>query len=384
MNKPDDNYILIVDDIPENVRILARFLSNEGYKVKAALNADDAAERIKESHPDLVLLDIMMPGKSGIELCKELKDDPTTTHIPIIMVSALTDTDVKVNAFNMGAQDYITKPFMAQEVLARVKYQITLKKTQEKLNKYIVKLTELNQLKSNFLNILSHDMRNPLSGIIGVSDLLEKSDDLNREEIRQLASIIQKSSHNLHEIVNQLLKVSTITNSELSNDLKKIDMRELLRDVLELQHSSARVKGIEIEIHTEEELPDQVYIDGNKLKHILGNLLSNAIKFSHANSTIQVTAAYDIAENQFTLSVQDQGIGMYSDMINNINSYITPTRRTGTASEPSSGIGLHYIYQFLQTMGGTIHVASDPDKGSTFTIHLPAETTSAESESLQN
>lgn len=365
-----DNYILIVDDISENIRILARFLTKEGYKVKAALNAEDAGERIKESIPDLILLDIMMPGKSGIEFCKEIKENPATSHIPVIMVSALTDSDVKVKAFNIGAQDYITKPFMAQEVLARVKYQITLRRNQEKLSNFVIQLKELNQLKNNFLNILSHDMRNPLSGILGVSSLLEESDDLEPEEIRQLAGIVRQSGKNLYEIIDQLLGLTHLNKSELLNEPVETNLKDLIIDVIDLQASSALVKQISVEYSLPESLP-QIFIDANKLKHILGNLLSNAIKFSHKDSRIKITASSLSEAGKVTFSVQDFGLGMHPDMVHAINNHETPVRRKGTANEPSTGIGLHYIFQFLNVMDGTMSVSSTPNEGSTFKLMFP-------------
>ena len=164
--------ILIVDDIQKNLQLLANTLYDAGYEIAMAESGKEALEFLKDTLPDLILLDVMMPELSGFEVCKILKEDDRTKSVPVIFLTAKVETDSIIEGFELGAVDYVTKPFNSSELLSRVKTHVELKRSRDKLIEYNIELIKLNKTKSEFLGIAVHDLKNPLQGVMSFSDLL--------------------------------------------------------------------------------------------------------------------------------------------------------------------------------------------------------------------
>ncbi|RKZ93346.1 MAG: hypothetical protein DRR19_01485 [Candidatus Parabeggiatoa sp. nov. 1] len=183
--------LLIIDDLPDNIKVLRAFLSHAGFDVLIAGEGEEGLQATEHAHPDLILLDIMMPGMDGFEVCQRLKSQENTKYIPIIFLTALTEVADKMKGFKLGAADYITKPFQQEEVLARVNAHITLRKQQQLLQKRNLELDA-------FAHTVAHDLKNPLSAIVNLSDIfLEKysvNTPLDSEGVKKLTTIYRKLS----------------------------------------------------------------------------------------------------------------------------------------------------------------------------------------------
>ena len=167
-----DSVVLIVDDIPENLQVLGNILSAYGLDIGVATDGLQALENVKFQKPDLILLDIMMPGMDGFEVCEKLKSNPETSNIPVIFLTAKSQTEDIVKGFEVGAVDYVTKPFNSAELLVRVFNHLELKKAKDKIERQNDELKEMNDAKNKFFSIISHDLRGPFSGLLGLTSLI--------------------------------------------------------------------------------------------------------------------------------------------------------------------------------------------------------------------
>jgi two-component system sensor histidine kinase/response regulator len=385
----DDFLILVVDDTPQNVQVLSNLLHNAGYQVLAAFNGKDALDMAQERQPDLILLDIIMPEMDGFETCKRLKDDDETNNIPIIFLSALSEVEDKVKAFELGGQDYITKPFQQKEVLARVRTHLRLYKLEKERLRHIKQLErqkqqleKLSKTKDEVLRIVSHDMRNPLNGVIGLSNLLRTdSEMITEEEQEELLQAIENSGEQMLAIVNDLLDAARIESEELKVQREKVILQELTDQVLSMQLPTARHKDIDLKVELDR--PEaELFIDKAKTAQILGNLISNAIKFTPQGGQITLEAQHrDCGDTNLDpdvdtdaclqLMVRDTGIGIPEEYQDTLFEGVSKHRREGTEGEESSGMGLWIIKQFTEAQQGTIEVDSKEGEGTTFTVTIP-------------
>lgn len=345
--------ILVVDDNNENLRFLAGILFEQGYAVRTVSNGNRALFSAQTEPPDLILLDIMMPGLSGYKVCEELKASEQTRDIPIIFISALHEVQEKVQGFNLGGVDYITKPFQVEEVLARVETHLTLRKLQrslqekndhlqqeiaeriraeEELIRYKEHLEELvaqrtnelqrsneelqrknqeleqskialehakeaanlaNQAKAEFIANMSHEFRTPLNGVLGFAQVLDTQKDLTSKQKNAVKMIIQ-SGENLLVIINDLLDLSNLQAGKLPFRVKEFYMSAFLRRLNMMFKSRVEEKGLTFVTEFSDDLPERVYGDEGRLRQILMNLLGNAVKFTeHGSVTFRVQKSVD-------------------------------------------------------------------------------------------
>lgn len=233
-NPLEDEYkgdILIVDDTPENLRLLSNTLTNQGYEVRAVTNGTMALSVAQTDPPDLVLLDIKMPEMDGYEVCQQLKTDVKTYDIPVIFLSALDDTSDKIKAFTVGGVDYITKPFQTEEVLVRVANQLTITRLRKKLIAQNEELLHSNQALEQFTSIVSHDLRQPLQGVLGFAKLLgfKCQQTLGEEGMKLVSRIVDVASH-MDELIEDLLTYSQVGSKAMT--LESTDCNMVLNQVL--------------------------------------------------------------------------------------------------------------------------------------------------------
>lgn len=378
--KQQKDTLLIVDDIPANVSVLYKFLSQEGFKVLVAQDGKSAIQRAEYGNPDLILLDIMMPGMDGFEACRILKSQETTREIPIIFMTALADTVDKVKGFSLGASDYITKPFQHEEVLARVSNHLNFRKLQKQLQARTWELERrdkestqarqvaemANRAKSVFLANMSHELRTPLNAIIGYSDLLQdEAQDMGYSDIVPDLAKIQTSAKQLLSIVSDVLDIAKIEAEKIGLKISQFGIKQLLEDVqtvfqpILICDNTLRVDcPIEIEFSQ----------DYNKLQQILLNLLSNANKFSKKGEILLLVHQ---KEGNATFSVTDTGIGIPHEQLENIFKPFTQADNSFTREYGGTGLGLTICENYCKMMGGKISVTSEIGKGSVFTVSLP-------------
>ena len=379
INTPKRN-ILVVDDRLENLQILITMLSKRGYEVRPARSGTQALSAVRSKTPDLILLDIIMPFMSGYEVCEYLKADEQTRDIPIIFVSASDETFDKLKAFSIGGIDYITKPFQAAEVLARIETHLKLWDLQKRLVEknelleqevVVRKRTEevakvANQAKSTFLANMSHELRTPLNSILGYAQIL-KRDELTEKQ-RDGLNIVEESGHHLLTLINDILDLSKIEAGKLEIYPAPLLLSLFFERVVGIIRNRAQQKGVYLIYEADKNLPTGIEADEKRLRQVLLNLLGNAIKFTDAGVvTLRVSLLDSLANGKVSIrfEVQDTGIGMTPEQLDKV---FIPFEQVGDTQRyiEGTGLGLAITSQLVELMGGEIQVKSEIGIGSTF------------------
>ncbi|MEP1150259.1 MAG: hybrid sensor histidine kinase/response regulator [Balneola sp.] len=372
---PLDFLILVVDDAQANVVLLSHILEKEGFRVEKCYDGDEALEKIKQNTPDLILLDIMMPNMSGIEVGEELRRSEYE-YIPIIFLSSSNDSVDKVQAFESGGVDFLNKPFDKDELLIRVRNHLMLKILREESEQQLKtlkerehELSEANQKKYKLMRMLSHDIKNPISGIMGLVSILLEDDTLDAAEKTEMLELIKISSDKLLSLVKDLLDREVIENQFDSIELKNENIVAVVQQVIKANRSKAALKKIKI-LYESYESEIVLRIDKEKIQNIFNTLLANAIKFSASKSEVKVTI--EESENAFVLiKVIDKGIGIPNAMLPNFVVSSQREEQDNPHGVLGVGLGLEEVRAYVEAHSGKIWVNSQDNEGTTFFIELP-------------
>ncbi|HWQ08316.1 MAG TPA: hybrid sensor histidine kinase/response regulator [Holophaga sp.] len=378
----DDTSILIVDDNPANLDLLAQILRTRGYRTRAVPSGAMAIESIRLAPPDLVLLDIKMPGMDGYETCQAIKADPDLREIPVIFISALDDAWDKVRAFQVGGVDYLTKPLYAEEVLVRVRHQVLLQRMKQELVAHArsledanMKLLEMDRMKERFTAMLVHDLRSPLTAISTAMTMIEEERQIPIGQVIQLA---KRSLQNIFDMINDLMEVFRTSGSELRIDLEPVRIASIVQWTCEERKPEAARKEIRLELELPPSMPE-VQADMALVERMLGNLLGNAIKFTSSGGSVRVTAEEErgsgVEQHQrwLALRVKDTGRGIPPDKLPFIFDPFMQVMRQDTGL--GFGLGLAIVQRIMAAHKGRVTVQSQEGVGSTFSLlfPLPAE-----------
>jgi len=368
--------ILIVDDVPANLKVLGDILKSEGYKVRPVPNGTLALQVALKEKPDLILLDVMMPDMDGFEVCRRLKESPLLKDIPVIFISALNDTKDIVKALKCGGVDFITKPFQAEEISARVNTHLMLHQQSIMLRAQSRELKELNASKDKFFSIIAHDLRGPLGGFMGLSEMIaDESQPLTSDERQDMILMLSRSARNIYSLLENLLEWSQMQQGNTAFKPHITGLNTLVTECTKLLFEVSRKKDISITVDIDKD--HVVFADTNMLQSVIRNLVSNAIKFTPKGGRVIITA--DLTENNTSvITVKDTGIGMNSDMVFNLFRINVNSSRPGTDGENSTGLGLLLCKEFVERHGGEIWVESEEGKGSLFCFAIPNTTSSTE------
>jgi len=376
MNEDTRPTVLVVDDAPDDLKLLSGLLK-ECHRVKIA-NGGEKALAIARSEPlDLVLLDILMPEMDGFEVCLALKQDARLRDIPVVFISALDDVWDKVKAFRVGGADYVTKPFQAEEVLARVDYQIELRQLRRQLedrNRDLkeanARLQELDQLKASFTAMMVHDLRSPLTGIQTVLDIYETQGSIRPE-------FLVRCRHSLQDILsmlNDLLELFRSEGREIPLDFRRLDPKVLLQGVLDAFAPQASARGIHLNLTCPQPLPE-IEVDPQKVNRILSNLLDNALRFTPPGGNILLDACevdgkgVDLGLRWLSISVTDTGQGIVPEQLPYI---FDPYRQTSKHDAGLGfGLGLAIVQRLMAAHRGRVTVRSQIGVGTRFTLLFP-------------
>jgi signal transduction histidine kinase len=360
--------LLIIDDIIDNLMLLGEAMSPE-YTVRVATGGKQGLDiALQSPQPDLILLDIMMPGMDGYEVCRRLKADQRTRHIPVIFLSALDKESDELQGLDAGAVDFITKPFKLEIVRARIGTQIELLRMRQQLQDARLKAEAASQSKSVFLANMSHEIRTPMSAIIGMTDLaLEKVVD---EQQRKYLETVKLSADSLLALINDILDFSKIEAGQMELDEHPFILAEAVEAAVRTVSVLSKEKGLAILIDIAEDVPEAMEGDSLRFRQIILNLLSNSIKFSEQGPVrIQIRLA-DSGPETITLQIAviDKGIGIKADKIGSIFSAFSQEDSSVSRKFGGTGLGLAICRQLCELMDGSISVESEQGKGSTFTF----------------
>jgi signal transduction histidine kinase len=357
--------VLVVDDIPRNVQLLGATLTREGYEVLFATSGEQALERLEARLPDLVLLDLMMPGMDGMEVCRRIKKDPRTLTLPVIFLTAANESELAAKALTEGAVDFINKPFNTAELLARVRTHVDLKRTRDELQRIIVQ-------KNDLMSAVAHDLKNPISSM-RFSAYMLRDEGLKAPDPRaELVDTIVESCDGMLKFIQERLERSA-SEARLSQlQLETVNIAEIIEQVMRVNLATAHAKQQRLICAAKlNELP-AVRADFHALGQVLGNLISNAIKFSLPGTSVTIDVGIDPATpDRMRITVIDQGPGL---TVEDAKDLFKPYRRLSarpTGGESSTGLGLSIAHEMILAMGGTIDCESEPGNGASFWITLP-------------
>lgn len=367
--------VLLVDDKPENLDVLITYLAEFGFTILVAQEGEEAIELAQRYRPDIILLDVMMPGIDGFEVCQRLKAFENLTDIPVIFMTALSDTVDKLKGFKAGGVDYITKPLQHEEVMARVKTHLTIRMLQQQLQNKNVQLERANEQlqeliasKDKFFSIISHDLRNLFQGVLWSIELIMMNiDTYDKEEIKKWVLTLQSSSEKLYSLVENLLLWSRIQKSKMDYNPRYIDFRDIVEQNLLLFMKNAEKKNIQLISSIKE--PVFIYVDNNIINVVIRNFISNALKFTEEGGSVVISAQQN--KKYVTVSIKDTGIGISKENLSKLFRIDVTLKAIGTAGEQGTGLGLILCKELIEKSGGSILVESELGKGTTFTFTLP-------------
>jgi signal transduction histidine kinase len=351
--------VLVVDDQQANVRMVGALLARSGCQVLTALGGLEGLEQARAHKPDVVLLDMRMPGMDGFQVMEQLRAHPETRDLPVIFLTADDDRENLVRAFASGAIDYITKPFVAEELLARVRTHVDLKKSRDALRRFA-------QEKQQMAELVAHDLRNYFANIVFAADLVGgNARGAGDAQLERLADSIRSSADSgmlfLQAFLEQQEHVAH------GAEVEPLPVRQMLCEVVDLLGRSAAAKRIELELLDHE----MIIVSGLRpgVAHVLQNLVSNAIKYSPPDSRVSIGAMQTARTGR--VMVMDRGPGIREEDQARLFQRFAKGGNEPTQGETSTGLGLAMAKQQARAMGGNLWYDAREGGGSIFTLELP-------------
>lgn len=371
----DQHVVLLVDDNPTNLGVLFDSLSDSGFKILVAQDGESAIEQVNYLKPDIILLDVMMPGIDGFETCKRLKQNPDTHDIPVLFMTALTETVDKVKGFSVGAVDYITKPFQTEEVLARIQTHLAIQQLQQqlqlqnqKLQQEIREREQVEQSLRVLLHAVSHDLRNPVTGMLMVLKNLLALEQ-HPEGIAISRAILERmveSGNRQLNLINSLLEAHALETQGIKLDCKPLCLQDLIAEVVQDLQPLLIKNQATLSSNLADALP-LVQGDATQIWRVLENLIGNALK--HNPPGLALTVETQVDGSFIRCNIRDNGVGIEPEQANQL--FELYRRGANARHTHGLGLGLYLCRQIVRAHGGQIGVDSVPQRGSTFWFTLP-------------
>ena len=365
--------VLVAEDSNLSRGIMNSILMEAGVKTVLTVNGREAFEIMKaeEQNIDLVLTDYMMPEMNGDELCRKIRSE-LGNKLPII-ISAKSESSSMLELFKAGASDYIVKPFTKEELLARVKVHLESRLLNRRLLKQVYDLKRLGKLKDDLLSITSHDLRSPLNGILGFTDLVMQDKSLS-DRNRDFLQNVMDSGDFLLNLINDILDLGRVQSESHELNMLPVSIMDLMESSLNTVRHMASPKGIELVTEILCDEPPLISGDKNALIRIFNNLLSNAIKFTPKNGKVKQIIE-ETENNRLCISIIDTGIGIPAASIPFLFDKFSKASRPGTAGEKSTGLGLSITKELIERHDGSVEVTSEVEKGTCFKLLFPLQKT---------
>lgn len=357
----DKPTVLVVDDELKNIQVVGGFLVREGFEILPARDGETALKRAKAGKPDLILLDVMMPGMDGFAVCKALKSSTKTRDIPVIFLSASTDKDFVLEAFEKGGVDYLHKPFFFPELLSRVSMHLELRTTQREMKEII-------QKRSDLLAVMAHDLKNPISAVQMSSQLLSELSPESDGNLKTLIETIHTSAQDALNLIESILNADAAENVQSELKSEEVNLNKVLAQCSAQHQLVAEEKGICLS-HQPSPKDLVARVDKQAVQRILDNLISNAVKFTPSGGTVTILSKK--TPTTACIEISDTGQGFSEEDKKQIFSRYARLSAKPTGDETSTGIGLSIVKDLVDRMGGMIAYESEQGKGTTFTVQFP-------------
>jgi signal transduction histidine kinase len=378
--------VLVVDDEPRNLEVVSHFLEMEGLRVATAGDGEAALAAVAAEAPDVILLDVMMPGLEGFEVCRRLKADPATVFIPVVILTALKGTQERIKGAAAGADDFLSKPFDHVELITRVKSLVRVKRLHDQIQAYnrelearvaqrtaelkraYDELKELDQLKSEFIANVSHELRTPLLHVKGTLGLLADGamGGVTPEQAQGL-SVAQGAAEQLGRLIEDIVDFGQMY-EEQQLTFEPVPVAEVCQSAARAIARMANRHAITVNVVAPPDLPP-VRADLAALMRVLWHLLDNAVKFSPSGGAVKLTA--ERCPTGVRIAVQDHGAGIPPDQLDRIFQVFYQVDGSSTRRAGGLGLGLALVKRLVEAHGSRVEVDSKVGQGSTFAFELP-------------
>lgn len=363
--------ILAVDDNEMIIRVMKQMFRDGEYDVYFADGGISALKLAREIHPDMILLDVVMPDINGFEVCRTLKGEDYFKEIPIIFITAAEEIESLIEGFKAGGVDYVTKPFRKEELLLRIRTHFDLKITHDKLVATTVTLMELNKVKDKLFSIIGHDLRSPIGSVKMVLEFMSKGliDPAKDETFKNTVNDLIKTTDGVFNLLDNLLSWANLGSGNMVSIAENISLYEAVNSNVNLWKTGISNNDISILLNIDKR--HIVFADLNVLKTIIRNLFSNAVKFTPKGGTITFESV--LFDGYIQICISDTGKGMTKEVIEKVLDSTIYYTTQGINNEQGSGLGIKLCKDFIEKSGGKIWIESEPGKGTSvfFTLLTP-------------
>lgn len=363
---PPTGKIMVVDDEENILSAINKSLKKVGHKVELCGNGREALDAVAAEPPDVILLDLVMERISGLEVCRQIKNNSATAFIPVLMISGYSHREERLQAIDAGADDFLAKPLDLEEVNLRVRTTLQKKKLHDQLQEAFQQVKELEKTKENLINMLVHDLRSPLTGLMGYIELLKRSPELEEKDRRENLETAFSLAEIIMQMLQSLLDIGRLERNQMPLEPEKQDVTSIIKETLEMLKPESRRHKI---IFTPDNQPATALCDKAVTRRICANLLMNALQISPENSTVEI--GIEEKEKSYLISVKDQGPGLADEDIPRVFEIFNFGKNPKQSSKFSTGIGLTFCKLAAEAQGGEIGVESRQQEGSTFWFTLP-------------
>jgi two-component system sensor histidine kinase/response regulator len=371
--------VLIVDDDEKNRKLLKAMLRKENYDLVDAGCGEEALHIAAERSLDIILLDIVMPGMDGFEVCRRLKANAETKVVPVLIITALTEKKERVKAMEAGADDFLNKPIEKTELIVRVKSLLRIKEYHDQLlenNREISEknrsLQELEKVKEGLTNMIVHDLRNPLTAISMSIELMQlRGENLNNAQRKAMSNIMQRCDY-LNSMIQSILDIQRMEEGQLRPEMEAADIVALTEEELQQLSYQMEKEKKQVAFTKPESLPE-LRFDANLIKRVIGNLMSNAMRHTPNDGKIEIDIRYEPYEHHVMFSIGDNGDGLAPEYHEKIfEKFEQASLKLKGVRRGKSGLGLTFSKMAVEAHGGRIWVESEGEgRGSTFRFTIP-------------
>ncbi|MGJ8640709.1 MAG: hybrid sensor histidine kinase/response regulator [Opitutaceae bacterium] len=380
--------ILLIEDTLSTIQLMSDTLEGAGHQVYVANTGEKGIARATKVMPELIVLDIMMPGIDGYETCIRIKNTPELSEIPIIFSSALSKTFDKVKAFNLGAVDYLSKPIEPLELIERVNMHLTLsrlrndlerevesrteqlKKKNEELEIAWKKAEESIRTKEEFLSVLSHELRSPLNPVVSLTSLL--LEDITNPEHLDMLNSVYSAGQQMSRLIYDLLEFASKEAAEPDVRIEAFDLLKFLNECVAHFRILSEKKGVQFYLQTEPDMPEHIQTDKVRLRQVLENLLNNAFKFCNKGKIELSCYMEGEKRDEITFCVSDTGIGIPNDKQELVFESFYQADTSSTRAYSGMGLGLSIAQRMTEKIGGRLRLVSKENEGTSLYLHIPA------------
>lgn len=366
--------VLVVDDNQMNIDLLVNMLVRYDYEVHTAMRGNTAIEIAQREIPNIILLDITMPGMNGYETCRAIKKIEALAEIPIIFISALDDTNDIIEGFEAGAVDYITKPFKYREVIARLQTQLTLAEQKREIEMLRAREQQsyesMDKLRAQFIGSATHDLKNPLFVISGYADILEMTPLIQEDEqVLGFVNSIQRGVTKMSDLVHDILDLLQLE-TQVTLEKMPVDFATFIKQIGNDMDFRASEKNISLTIFPPSENAT-IYVDAKRIGRVLENLVSNAIKYTPEDGHVEIVGK--VGFSSVIIEVIDDGLGIPKDALPTLFQPFQRVTSEEHMAQEGTGLGLSIVKTLVEQHNGTIEVDTKLGEGSCFKVTLPMQ-----------